>query len=136
MPFVMSGHPMVRPGNSKNAVFVTPIVSRSDLGHPRVWAVLQRSPMSIFKYQPYYMYNGPTVSQPFREELSEEQVKFNIDQFFQDLGHFFMDVGAKFEAVGDGFVAITADITQDECDERVKRCLNSLDLYANKAPAS
>ena len=91
--------------------------------------------MPTFKYQPYYQYNGPSSSHPFREKLSVEQVRQNMDLFFQDIGHFFTDVGATVEPIGDGYVAITADITQNECDERVKRCLNGLDLFANKVAA-
>jgi hypothetical protein len=36
----------------------------------------------------------------------------------------------------DGFVSINANITQIDCDERVKNCLNSLDLFANRIPAN
>lgn len=91
--------------------------------------------MPIFRYQPYYKYNGPTLSQPFREELSAEQVRHNMNLFFQDIDHYFTDVGAVVGPAGDGFIAITADITQNDCDERVKRCLSSLDLFANKLAA-
>ena len=91
--------------------------------------------MPTFRYQPYYKYNGPTLSQPFREELRAEQVQHNMDLFFQDIGHYFTDVGATIEPIDEGFIAITADITQADCDERVKRCLNALDLFANKGAA-
>ena len=91
--------------------------------------------MPLFKYQPYYKYNGPTLSQPFREELSADDVKRNMSLFFDEIGAHFADVGATVEPVGDGFIGITADITQEDCDARVKRCLNSLDLFANKIPA-
>lgn len=33
---------------------------------------------------------------------------------------------------GNGTVSITTEITQAECDVIVKKCLNSLDLYAKK----
>lgn len=91
--------------------------------------------MPLFKYQPYYKYNGPTLSQPFREELSAEQAGRNINLFFDEVGSYFTDVGATIEPSGDGFICITADITQQDCDERVKRCLNSLDLFAIKSAA-
>jgi len=91
--------------------------------------------MPLFKYQPYYKYNGPTLSQPFRKELTSDEVSRNMSLFFDEIGSYFNDVGATVEPVGDGFIGITADITQDDCDERVKRCLNSLDLFANKIAA-
>jgi hypothetical protein len=91
--------------------------------------------MPVFKYQPYYEYNGPTKSDPFREELSADQIKRNMSLFFDEIGSCFSDVGATIEPVGGGFIGITADITQADCDARVKRCLNSLDLFANKALA-
>ncbi len=88
--------------------------------------------MPIFRYQPYYKYNGPTRSQPFRAELSADDVERNMGLFFDEIGSYFQDVDATVEPVGDGIIAITAEITQDDCDERVKRCLNSLDLFADK----
>ncbi|WP_049458538.1 hypothetical protein [Stenotrophomonas maltophilia] len=91
--------------------------------------------MPLFKYQPYYKYNGPTLSQPFREELNPDQVSHNMSLFFDEIGSYFTDVGATVEAVGGGFIGITADITQDDCDSRVKRCLNNLDLFANRIAA-
>jgi hypothetical protein len=91
--------------------------------------------MPLFKYLPYYKYNGPTSSQPLREELSEDEIKHNMSLFFDEIGSYFSDVGATIEPVGVGIIGITADISQDDCDARVKRCLNSLDLFANKVPA-
>lgn len=91
--------------------------------------------MPTFKYQPYYKYNGPTSSQPFREELSAEEAGCKIGLFFDEINLHFANISATFELIGNGFVAITADITQQECDERVKNCLNSLDLFAIRVPA-
>lgn len=88
--------------------------------------------MPVFKYQPYYKFNGPTLSQPFREELSADDVTRNMSLFYNEIASYFEDVGATVEPIGNGFIAITADISQDECDARVKRCLNSLDLFASK----
>jgi hypothetical protein len=38
--------------------------------------------MAIYKYQPYYKYDGPTHADPFREEFDLEQQKENIKGFF------------------------------------------------------
>ncbi|RYA22844.1 hypothetical protein CRU96_10765 [Malaciobacter halophilus] len=92
--------------------------------------------MAVFKYKPYYQYDGPTHSQPFRTELSLDNIQFNIEQFYSDLYNYFNDIEVNIEKEEDGFVSITADITQEDCDERVKNCLNSLDLFANRIPAN
>ncbi|WP_152056672.1 hypothetical protein [Aliarcobacter butzleri] len=93
--------------------------------------------MPIFKYQPYYKYNGVTSSQPFRIELDSEDVQFNITQFCNDLHNYFNDIEEVYiTQEEDGFVSINANITQIDCDERVKNCLNSLDLFANRIPAN
>lgn len=88
--------------------------------------------MPLFKYQPYYEYNGATLAEPFREELSEEEARFNIESFFDEIDMQFTEGEAETERHEDGIIGITADITQKECDERVKYCLNNLDLYANR----
>ncbi|MBG9997976.1 hypothetical protein I6E72_03275 [Pseudoalteromonas sp. NSLLW24] len=89
--------------------------------------------MAIYKYQPYYKYDGATRAEPFREELDLEQQKENIKDFFSEIENYFgSDV--KFERQDDNYILITSDISQEDCDERVKRCLNSLDLYANRTP--
>jgi hypothetical protein len=90
--------------------------------------------MPMFKYQPFYKYNGPTRSDPFREELSVEEVKYNIELFYNEIGSYFKNVRATIERHDNGFIEIDANITQADCDERVKRCLNNLDLFANRVP--
>lgn len=91
--------------------------------------------MPVYKYQPYYQYDGPSHSQPWREELTAEEVDSNIEYFFDEVDRYFDDVEAEFERLPDNYVSITSEITQKDCDERVKQCLNSLDLYANRIPA-
>jgi len=38
--------------------------------------------MSIYKYQPYYKYDGATYQQPFREELTHDEIEYNLKSFF------------------------------------------------------
>jgi len=90
--------------------------------------------MPLYKYRPYYKFNGPTRDEPFREELSPEEGKENIEDFFSEIERYF-ESGTKFERQDDGFIWITSDISQSGSDEQVKLCLNSLDLYANKGTA-
>jgi len=88
--------------------------------------------MPTYKYRPYYKYSGPTLSQPFREELSEVEVGRRLGLFFEELGNYFDDAGDVIEPVGDGVIGVTTELTEAACDELVKRCLNSLDLFAQK----
>lgn len=88
--------------------------------------------MSIYKYQPYYQYDGETLAQPFREKLTEKEIEYNTESFFSDIDRYFKDDMATFERVSKNCLEITTDISETECDERVKQCLNSLDLYAHK----
>ncbi|MBU1668995.1 hypothetical protein KKC13_11305 [bacterium] len=88
--------------------------------------------MPIYKYQPYYQYDGVTLAQPFREELTQEEIEYNIESFFSDIDRYFDTHTTTFERLSENCLEITTDISETECDERVKRCLNSLDLYAHK----
>jgi len=88
--------------------------------------------MSIYKYQLYYNYDGPTHSQPFREELTPDEVAYNLECVFSDIDRYFEDGTAEFEKISEKCIGITSDISETNCDERVIRCLNSLDLYAHK----
>lgn len=94
--------------------------------------------MTLYQYEPYYSYNGPTLSEPLREELPPEEVERRLELFRKELPDYFIDLDAELEfsdnceGKTDYVVSITTDAKQDECDERVKRCLNSLDLFANK----
>jgi len=91
--------------------------------------------MPLFKYQPYYQYNGPTRSEPFREELEKDEVDRNMNLFFKEIEMYFVDVVATVEKMSESIVGISSEITQEDCDARVKKCLNSLDLFANKISA-
>lgn len=89
--------------------------------------------MPLYKYQPYYKYDGPNRSQPFREELTPDEVEYNIECFFSEIERYFVDGTAEFERLPKDCIGITSDISEADCDERVKLCLNSLDLYAHKS---
>ncbi|TMM43245.1 hypothetical protein [Colwellia ponticola] len=87
--------------------------------------------MHVFKYKPYYHYDGPTRSDPFREELSSEEANDHVESFFSDIERFFAEGSASFKQE-DELIVITTDINETNCDEIVKKCLNSLDLFAHK----
>lgn len=92
--------------------------------------------MPVIRYHPYYKYNGATLSDPFREELSDEQATKNIQIFFGELRSHFEDVAATLTPDGEGSILISSELAERDCDERVKRCLNSLDLFAAKSRLS
>ncbi|MEH8019229.1 hypothetical protein MN202_18480 [Rheinheimera muenzenbergensis] len=86
--------------------------------------------MSTFKYKPFYKYDGPTHSNPLREELSPEETNERLRCFFEDIVHYF-DENIAVSKDGD-IVSISGDIKQSDCDGQVKKCLNSLDLFAKE----
>lgn len=86
--------------------------------------------MSTFKYKPYYKYDGPTHSNPLREELSQVEAEERVRCFYIDIVHYF-DEDIDINQEGD-LVSISGDIKQSDCDELVKKCLNNLDLFAQK----
>lgn len=88
--------------------------------------------MNTFTYKPYYKYDGPTHSNPLREELSPEEAEERVRCFFEDIVNYFEE-NIAINKEGD-IVSISGDIEQSDCDELVKKCLNSLDLFAHKLP--
>ena len=47
--------------------------------------------MNKFKYQPYYKYDGASLAQPFREELTPDEVEYNLACFFDEVQRYFED---------------------------------------------
>ena len=88
--------------------------------------------MPIYKYEPYYRYDGPSPSRPFREELTPDEITYNLECFFSEIYSYFEDDTAKFKKLSDKCIGITSDISEVDCDARVKKCLNHFDLYAHK----
>lgn len=88
--------------------------------------------MDIFKYKPYYRYSGPTHAEPMREELADDEVEHRIKLFSEEIAAYFEEGQAVIDTDANGHVCVSTRLTQKDCDERVKQCLNSLDLYADK----
>jgi len=88
--------------------------------------------MSIYIYQPYYRYDGVTRAQPFREKLTQDDIEDNIESFFSDIDRYFDANTATFRRLSGNCLEITTDISETDCDDRVKFCLNNLDLYSHK----
>lgn len=86
--------------------------------------------MATYRYKPYYSYNGPTHSQPFREELPAAVVEKNIEFFFQNLDSHFVGTGAVINHDGEGTAIVLTSMPREESNEIVKGLLNYLDLFA------
>ena len=66
--------------------------------------------MSIYKYQPYYQYNGVTPTQPFREELTQEEIEYNIESFFSDIDRYFDTDTATFKRLSGNCLGDLGDL--------------------------
>ncbi|WP_397459075.1 hypothetical protein AB3464_04645 [Pseudomonas asplenii] len=89
--------------------------------------------MNTYKYTPYYSFNGPTASDPLREELSVEDQHRNLELFFTEVVNIFDDSETIISKEGGNTVIVETNVTEKECDERIKNVLNSLDLFAKKS---
>jgi len=97
--------------------------------------------MNRFSYRAYYQFTGPSRDDPFRSEKTEEDVGKAISRFPLELEHF-LEQGSVVEVpqgVSDfnsSFVTVVTDASEAQVDEAVKRCLNGLDLFAQKFSGS
>ena len=88
--------------------------------------------MPIFKYRPYYHYNGPTIREPLLDQLSEDEVERNLLLLVEDLKNHFKEIGGDVEELEDGVILINVDLSKKECDDIVGGYLSNLHLFANK----
>lgn len=88
--------------------------------------------MPTFKYRPYYSYKGPTRSEPMKEPLSDEEIQQRKEQFYDDIRALFEDSEAEIEITASGDVFISINLSKTKCDDKVEKCLNSFELYADK----
>jgi hypothetical protein len=85
----------------------------------------------------YYQYNGPSRVDPFRTEKSAEEVERALMLFPLDLEHSLLQ-GSTVEtpqdlaAPGSSYVTVVTPGDETQADAVVKRCLGTLDLFAEK----
>jgi hypothetical protein len=94
--------------------------------------------MPSFRFGVLYEHNGPTLSEPFRQRKSAEQVANAIERFVPELPRYFAaanaiitaedSVSGKYPLV----VCICCEWPEWKVVEAVKRCLNGLDLYGEQ----
>lgn len=76
--------------------------------------------MPACKYHPYYQCNGPTRTEPMREQLSDEEAQQRIELFSADVVAYFKNGETVIETTTSGDVFISTNLAQIECDERVR----------------
>ncbi|WNC95221.1 hypothetical protein RI103_38720 (plasmid) [Paraburkholderia sp. FT54] len=92
--------------------------------------------MHRFQYRAYYAYNGPSKVEPFRSELSAEEVEDALSSFSRHLEHY-LKPGAVVEAdeyepgARDRVFSVETDSDRAATNEAVASCLTSFDLYAD-----
>lgn len=90
----------------------------------------------IHCYRVYYLFNGPTKSDPMRARKTEEQVSDALDRVAFELSVHLGDDNAKIttSSVEKGAIALTVDTAKSDesFSQALKKCLNGLDLFASK----
>lgn len=95
--------------------------------------------MNRFTYRAYYQYNGPSRADPLRKEKSAEEVERALTLFPLDLEHY-LSQGSTVETPHrqtdpcSSYVTVVTLGDEPQVDEVVKRCLGTLDLFAEKIP--
>ncbi|WP_124435100.1 hypothetical protein [Pseudomonas sp. R11-23-07] len=86
--------------------------------------------MKTYSYRPYYQ--GPTPTNPMRDELSVDEQEQKFEAFYADVVTHFEDVGCTVKRNSVGLIDITTDMLEKDCHEIMKGLLISLDLRADK----
>ena len=93
--------------------------------------------MPTYRYGVFYRFNGPTHSDPLRDELSPEEVERNLRLFAQDLPNYFGEVAVNVQSQQDTHdfplvVTVETAAPKTVADEAVKRCLIGLELFGKR----
>lgn len=86
--------------------------------------------MKTYSYRPYYQ--GPTPTNPMRDELSADEQEQKLETFYADVATHFEDIDCTVKIDNAGLINITTDIPEKDCHEIIKGLLISLDLRADK----
>lgn len=86
--------------------------------------------MKTYSYRPYYQ--GPTPTNPMRDELSADEQEQKLEAFYADVVTHLEDVGCTVKRNSVGLIDITTDMPEKDCHEIMKGLLISLDLRADK----
>ncbi|KZK31534.1 MULTISPECIES: hypothetical protein [Delftia] len=91
--------------------------------------------MPTYSYRPYYSDKITSHEQFMQDELSEDEAAQVIEQLPFDLEHHFEEGEAEITCIG-GILRVTTDVPENECHHRVKQCLISRNLRADKLPSN
>lgn len=92
--------------------------------------------MNHFRYRAYYTYAGPSKAEPFRTELTVEEVEDALSSFPQHLDHY-LDAAAAAQPDGyrpgtrERIFTIVTARDRATTNDAVARCLSSFDLYGD-----
>lgn len=95
--------------------------------------------MNRFTYQVFYEYSGPTITSPFRMEMSPEELVGALTAFPSDLRHFLddpevcIDQDLTRQTPTSIVVTVITSLPEQQADNGIKRCLNSFDLFGKKS---
>jgi hypothetical protein len=97
--------------------------------------------MNRFTYRAYYEFNGPSRDDPFRSEKTTDEAAEALSRFPLELEHFvesgsIVEVPLSTRDSNSSFVTVVTPANEAQVDEAVKRCLNGLDLFAQKISGS
>ena len=92
--------------------------------------------MKRFAYRAYYQYNGPSLSDPLREEKSADEVTDALRQFPIDL-EYLLSEGATLELpeqrdANYSVVVVVTPADKETTNAAVSGCLSGLDLYGDR----
>ena len=85
--------------------------------------------MKTYSYRPYYQ--GPTLSNPMRDDLSIYEQEQKLEALYIDTNTHFEDIGCIVKRNSIGLISITTDMPEKDCHEIMKGLLISLDLRAD-----
>lgn len=94
--------------------------------------------MTKFSYKVLYQYSGPTKDSPFRKKKTNDEISEAFMSFKNDLGHFIDDQELHILQVNEEImppsitVVLTTNLSEQQVDEGVKKCMNSYDLFGEK----
>lgn len=94
--------------------------------------------MKEYKFEIYYKYDGPSHSDPFAKEKNPDQIQDALSNFVNEIPHYIegnKNTASSLHVEGNierRIVSIKTTAEENEVMESVTRCLQNLDLRANR----
>jgi len=92
------------------------------------------------KYKVYYEYTGPTKSDPFSSQLSNDSIRDHLARFPDELSTLLWldETSSKVKVEEENLdqhnivVAVSSPLDDERYDAQLKKALNGLDLFAEE----